>query len=228
MHIGGEEESTGTPPERVARPTIITAFCEYEPPFDVVAMSRRIIDSVPEKYLQSLTQVVLTNTGGLPRDRRRSVTKSRGRKARIRDAKGLYHPASSQRGAWIEVFVDNALDRTGSGWNGWRGRWLQRSTWFRETELCDVLFHEIGHHIHFTVRPEYREKEDVADVWKVRLQRNYIRQRYSLIRSLVGLLQLGWLIDHWVAKTSAKMLAKGHISRAEHEENVGVRKQGKI
>jgi hypothetical protein len=228
MRVSRGDEATVTSFERAARPTIITAFSEYEPPFNIVAMSRRIIDSVPEKYLQGLTQVVLTNAGGLPRDRRRSVTKSRGRKARIKEARGLYHPASQQRGAWIEVFVDNALDRSGSGWDGWRGRWLQRANWFRETELSDVIFHEIGHHIHFTVRPEYREKEDVADVWKVRLQKNYIRQRYRLIRSLVGFLKLGRLIDHWVAKTSAKMLAKGHISRAEHEENVRVRKQPKI
>lgn len=225
MRISGREVATDTPPESSARPAIITAFSEYEPPFDVVAISRRIIDSVPDKYLQGLTQVVLTNTGNLPRDRRRSVTKSRGRKARIKEARGLYHPASHQCGAWIEVFVDNVLDQRGPGWDGWRGRWLQRSNWFRETELSEVLFHEIGHHIHFTVRPEFREKEDVADVWKVRLQRNYIRQRHRLIRSLVGFFQLGRLVDLWVSKSSAKMLNKGLISHAEHEENVRVGKQ---
>lgn len=198
---------------------INTTFSGHEPSFDVVAMTQRIIDSVPDKYLQGLTEVVLTNAGGLPRDRRRSVTKSRGRKVRIKEARGLYHPASQHRGAWIEIFVDNILNR-------WEDSWLQRTRWFRETELAEVLFHEIGHHIHFTVRPEYREKEDVADVWKVRLQRNYVRQRYRLIRSFVGLLRLGRLIDLWVAKTSTKMLAKGYISRAEHEENVGIRKHG--
>lgn len=224
MLINGGEGETGTPPERTVLPSIITAFSEYEPPCDVVALSQRIIESVPKEYLHGLTQVVLTSTGNLARDRRRSVTKSRGRKVRIKEARGLYHPASHQRGAWIEVFVDNVLDRRGQGWDGWRGRWLQRSNWFRETELSDVLFHEIGHHIHFTVRPEYREKEDVADVWKVRLQRNYIRQRHHTIRSLVRFLGLGRMIDGWVAKTSAKMLTKGVISRAEHEENVRVRR----
>lgn len=227
MRISREEDATGTPSERAAHPTIITAFSEYDPPFDVVATSRRTIESVPDKYLQGLTQVVLTNTGSLPRDRRRSVTKSRGRKARIKEARGLYHPGSPQHGAWIEIFVDNVLDRTGKGWNGWIGRLLQRSNWFRETELSEVLFHEIGHHVHFTVRPEYREKEDVADVWRVRLQKNYIRQRYRIVRSLVGFFHLRGLVDHWVAKASVKMLEKGHNSRAEHQENVRVRKQHK-
>jgi hypothetical protein len=225
MLINEGEGATGTPPERTELPSIITAFSDYEPPCNVIALSRRIIDSVPKEYLQGLTQVVLTNTENLARGRRRSVTKSRGRKVRIREARGLYHPASHQCGAWIEVFVDNVLNQRGQGWDGWKGRWLQRSNWFRETELSGVLFHEIGHHIHLTLRPEFREKEDVAEVWKVRLQRNYIRQRHRTIRSLVRFFRLGRIIDGWVAKTSAKMLTKGVISRAEHEENVRVRKQ---
>jgi hypothetical protein len=208
--------------EKRASPLISTAFSGREPSFNVVAMLQRIIDSVPEKYLQGLTEVVLTNTGGLPRSRRRSVSKSRGRKVRIIQARGLYHPTSRQRGAWIEIFLDNTLDRWG---DRWLGRMLSRTTWFRETELSEVLFHEIGHHIHFTVRPEYREKEDVADVWKVRLQRNYIRQRYKFIRAITSFLQVGRLVDCWVSKTSATMLKKGYISRAEHDENAQVRRK---
>jgi hypothetical protein len=208
-----------TPPGLGARPSIITAFSGYEPSFNVVVMLQRIVDSVPEKYLQGLIEIVLTNTGALSRDRRRSVTKARGRKVRIKEARGLYHPASQQRGAWIEIFVDRTLD-------GWGDRWLGRTRWVREAEFSDVLFHEIGHHIHFTVRPEYREKEDVADVWKVRLQRNYIQRRYRLIRSLIRFLHLGGFVDSWFAKTSARMLAKGSISRAEHEENVRGRERG--
>jgi hypothetical protein len=207
--------------ERRARPAITAAFSGHEPSFDVVIMVQRIVDSVPEKYLLGLTEIVLTNAGSLARNRRRSVTKSRGRKVRIKQTRGLYHPASRRHGAWIEIFVDNTLNR-------WASRWLGRMNWFREAELADVLFHEIGHHIHFAVRPEYQETEDVADVWKVRLQRNYFRQRYRLIRSLVGFLQLGRLVDHWVAKTSAKMLKKGYISRAEHDENVRLRKEGNL
>lgn len=202
-----------------ARPSITTAFSGHEPSFDVVSIVQRIIDSVPEKYLQGLTEVVLTNAEGLSRKRRRSVTKSRGRKVRIRRVRGLYHPASRQHGAWIEIFVDNTLNRRGDSWLG-------RITWFRETELSDVLFHEIGHHIHFTISPEYREKEDVADIWKVRLQRNYNRRHHKLLRSLVGFLQLGRLVDRWFAKTSARMLEKGYISKTEHEENVRATRKG--
>jgi hypothetical protein len=158
-------------------PIITLAFSDDEPPFDALSMVTRIVDSVPERFLVGLTEIVLTNASTLPRGRRRGTAMSRGRKVRIKETGGLYHYASDQRGAWIEIFVDSVLRRWGTGW-------LSRTNWFRETELSEVLFHEIGHHIHHTVRPEYREKEDVADVWRVRLQRNYIRQRYRWVRLL--------------------------------------------
>lgn len=41
-----------------------------------------------------------------------------------------------------------------------------------------VLFHELGHHIHHTIRPEYTEKEDVAENWAAKLTVNLIRKRY--------------------------------------------------
>lgn len=35
----------------------------------------------------------------------------------------------------------------------------------REISIGEVLYHELGHHIHACARPEHREKEDVADDW---------------------------------------------------------------
>lgn len=216
--------ASGEIQQKQDRPTITTAFSNYEPAFDAVAMVRRIMDSVPEKYLRGLGEVVLTNTGALPRHRRRSVSKSRGRKVRLKQARGMYHPASQKSGAWIEIFVGNTLNCWGSGW-------LQRTNWFRETELSQVLFHEIGHHIHFTIRPEHREKEDLADVWKVRLQKKYIRQRYgclSWIRPLIRVSQLGRLVGFLNAKVSARAVANGQISRSEHEESLRAREHDDV
>ena len=48
----------------------------------------------------------------------------------------------------------------------------------REIGIGHVLFHEIGHHIHTTMRPEHLEKEDVADRWAGKLNRTFIRKRY--------------------------------------------------
>jgi hypothetical protein len=222
MNIGDSSVAldSGT---KAARPTVQAFFSDYEPPFDAVPIVQRMLDSVPRKYLVGLGQVVLTNASGLPRKLSRAVTKSRHRKVRLGQAAGLYHPASNGKPAWIEIFVDNTL-------RGWESGWWLRIPLIREGKLADVLFHEIGHHIHFTCRPEYREKEDVADVWLVRLGDNYNRQRFPwmsrfgrIIRSL-----LGPFFDRQRRKLLLRMLQEGSISRAEYEERVSKSKPGAV
>jgi hypothetical protein len=68
-------------PSSQRRPLVSRSFSEYEPPFDPVPIVQHMINSVPEKYLMLLREVVLTNASGLTRKRRRSVTKARGRTA---------------------------------------------------------------------------------------------------------------------------------------------------
>jgi hypothetical protein len=46
------------------------------------------------------------------------------------------------------------------------------------TPVGHVLFHDLGHHIHRLIRPEYKEKEGLADKWAGRLSANFIRRRY--------------------------------------------------
>src|ERR1700756_1634619 len=135
------------------RPRITERYSGYSPAFELTPIVSRILDSVPPKYLMGLSEVVLTSSSGLPRKLRRSVTKSRKRKVWIREARGLYHPARPREEAWIEIFVDNTFRTWEKGW------WLKVS-YLREILLADVLFHEIGHHIHETAHSEYRDKED--------------------------------------------------------------------
>jgi hypothetical protein len=52
-----------------------------------------------------------------------------------------------------------------------------------------VLFHEIGHHVHATVAPEYLEKEDVADAWAKRLWKKFARQKYWFLVPVAPLLR---------------------------------------
>jgi hypothetical protein len=203
-------------------PNITTSYSGYDPPFDLVPIVRRMLESVPEDYLLGLGEVVLTNASGLARKRRRSVSKSRRRKVSMMEARGLYHPAFNGSHAWIEIFVDNTLRGRETGW------WL----WIpllRESKIGDVLFHEIGHHIHFSYRPEYREREDVADVWKVRLEKRYARSRFPWMARLGRLIRplLGSFIDSQRAKVELRMLHMGQISRAEYEESMRTLKSGK-
>lgn len=168
-----------------------------------------MLDSIPKKYLDGLSEVVLTNTSGMSRERRRSVTKSRKRKIRMLNARGLYHPAWQREPAWIEIFVDNTI----RGWE--KGIWL-RLPFIREGKLGDVLFHEVGHHIHFTIRPEYKEREDVADTWKAKLQRNYNRSRRPWLRAIT--FPIRPLIRALMRPMYRIMFRKGMISHAEFDE----------
>jgi hypothetical protein len=191
------------------RPTVVTNFSGYVPPFDVAPIVERMLASVPPKYLIGLKEVVLTNSSGLSRKRRRSVTKSRKHKVKIVEARGLYHQAWHDNLAWIEILVDNTLKYWEKGW------WLKLS-FLRESALGDVLFHEIGHHIHFTTRPEYREKEDVADTWKVRLERIYLRGRHPVMHAIGYLLRpLTTVLRRALSKP---MVKRGAMSRAEFDE----------
>jgi hypothetical protein len=195
------------------RPRITEGYSAYSPPFQVAPIIEKMLESVPARYLVGLSEVVLTNASGLARERRRSVARARKRKVKILGARGLYHPAWQGREAWIEIFVDNTIKM----WE--RGVWL-RFKYSRELALSDVLFHEIDHHIHFTKRREYREKEDVADVWKVRLERHYFANRYPLLRAIVRGFRtpFGPFFDNLSIRSLRMQLRKGWISRVEFEE----------
>lgn len=194
---------------------MIVSFNAYKPPFDPAPIVHRMLDSVPRAYLAGLGAVVLSNASGLSGKRRKTRVKSRKRRAGLVAAKGLYHPASRGNNAWIEIFVDNTLQ----GWE--KGCWL-RIPYIRELSISDVLFHEVGHHVHRAVRPEYREKEDVADVWKVRLQRRYNRQRFRWIRVIRRIVRpfFGVFLERQRDKLNGWMLKRGQISRAEYLERV--------
>jgi hypothetical protein len=196
-----------------AHPDVVERYTGYTPPFDVTALTGKLLASVPSRYLHGLSRIVLTNAGDLSRKLRRQVTKSRGRKVKVRETRGLYHPASKNEPAWIEIFVDNTL-------RAWERGWWLKLRYLREELIGDILFHEIGHHIHFVVRPEYRETEDVADVWKVRLSRNYSRKAYPLLRAVARTVKFltGNFLDRFARKSAERALEKGLISRAEFEE----------
>jgi hypothetical protein len=131
------------------------------------------------------------------------------------ECRGLYHQAWNGNRAWIEIFVDNTLKH-------WEKGFSLRIPFIHEDLLGGVLFHEIGHHIHFAARPEYREKEDVADVWKIRLERIYFRQRFPLLRAFVRLLTFlcGPFYKRLRVKLMKNQLQKCWISRAEYEEEI--------
>jgi len=89
---------------------------------------------------------------------------------------GYYNPAWLGEAAYIELYVDKICRPLPRPLN-----WIPL---VRDLVVGRVLFHEIGHHIHSTTRPEHREREDVADEWGERLLRTAILKRHRYARLL--------------------------------------------
>lgn len=147
---------------------ITESYINYVPPVDCCAAVKRLLATVPEKYLVGLDSVVLCNLSGQSRKIRTGTLPRRGRRIRREEVAGLYHQEWQGEKAWIQVFVDQIEMPPRSL------RWIRS---LPDLMLGQVLYHELGHHIH-TLRPEYLEREDVADRWAARFSRNHLRRRY--------------------------------------------------
>ncbi len=153
------------------------SYKDYKPPVNIIEVIQTLIRYVPHKYLTGLKTIVLTNSTGLSRNRRRSKTLSRRRKVQISGSLGLYHQQWKETPAWIEIFVDNVV-------NTWPNILLKIPP-IRDIAFAGILYHELGHHIHKVIRPEYSEREDVAEKWDIRLTRSYVRKRYWYLLPLL-------------------------------------------
>ncbi len=162
---------------------IYEQYRDYQPPFDTKRTVARMLAVVPEKYLTGLGSIVLTCEGALTGKRARRMTWSRGKKVPTAKARGLYHPRWGSDPAWIELHIDSIF---------YKYPWpLLRLKFFREMQLGDTFFHELGHHIHAQHRPEFKEKEDVAEIWKRKGQRVYVRKRFWFLSPVIAVTR--WL-----------------------------------
>jgi len=161
---------------------VVEAYNQYQPPAGFRRGVETLLAGVPERCLAGLGQVILRDAEGLLRRERRSKTRSRGRKVPLSACRGLYHASRSGRSAHVELFVDNIVDSWPSG--------LLRIPFLRDIAISETLFHELGRHMHATVAPEFREREDVADAWRKRLRRHYFRRRYWYLLPLLWPLSL--------------------------------------
>jgi hypothetical protein len=130
----------------------------------------QLLLTVPDKFLNGLDCILLTNEAALPRKDRVGKVWSRKRKAHKSRVLGRYHGRSRSSLPYIELRVDKIV-------RGLPAVPL-RIAFLRELWFGHVLFHEVGHHIHHTIRPEHTEREDVADKWAGKLNANFIRKKY--------------------------------------------------
>jgi hypothetical protein len=151
-------------------PQIVVDYRSYTPNVDVVRIVQSLMQRVPAQFLRSLRQVTLTNIGAGPRHERRRRVRSRGLKRHATDALAVYHKASRSGAAEIEIFVDQVLDGI--------PRVVQLIPPIRDLLFARTLYHELGHHIHYTSHPQRGEPEDIADEWARKFIASFVRAKY--------------------------------------------------
>jgi hypothetical protein len=164
---------------------VVEAYVNYTPALNYGRMVERLLATVPEKYLNGLDSVVLFNMSGVPQRDKRGSIRRRKRRMKRAHAAGLYHPAWRGQKPWIQLFVDQIplLPRP-----------LRRIDPLCDLLLGSVFYHELGHHAH-TLRPEFKEKEDVADSWAGRFAANHIKKAYWYLHPPLKFVAL---IRRWV------------------------------
>lgn len=157
------------------------AYSGYRPPVNVVKVVRRLLARVPDQYVRGFDCVVLTNLSGQPRRKRLGKTISRGGRIANSRIAGLYHGKWKGQLPWIELYVDQIL-------KNWP-RWTLWIPFARDLAIADTFYHELGHHVHLFIRPEYREKEDVADDWQRKFMKTFLRGEYWYLMPLAKLVK---------------------------------------
>jgi hypothetical protein len=181
--------------ESQSGPQIIVAFQNYAPPFDAEKAVRRMLRDVPLKFLHGLHTIVLTNVSALSRKERDRKTWGR-RRVALGETFGYYTQEWHGEPARITLLFDNVEKRWGRSW--------LRFGFTRDAVLADLLYHEIGHHIHRLHVPEYEGRENVAEKWSKKLWGKFLRHQYWYLMPLFY--PLAWI--NGLGKTIAKQFRK--------------------
>lgn len=158
------------------------AYRGYSPPVDVTRVVRRLLNEVPDRYTRGLSCIVLTNLSGQPRRHRVGKTTSRGRRIAVSRVLGFYHRRWQGQPPWIELYVDQIFRRM--------PRWTLWIPFVKYAIVARTFYHELGHHVHLFIRPEYREKEGVAEDWRKKFSARFLRSKYWYLIPVAKLITL--------------------------------------
>ena len=130
--------------------------------------------SLPLQHVGGLQSVILTDSASIGKGKTQRVT---GRKYDRNACRGFYHREWRGQPAWIQLVTDNILVGFPTS--------LLRFQLFRDLEVGETLYHEVGHHLHLTVGAAGRGGEETAAYWCKRLSGIHFRRRYWYLRPVV-------------------------------------------
>jgi hypothetical protein len=166
---------------------VVEYYRGYSPPFNASHTVRLLLRHIPDKYLDGIHSVTLTNSQST-RLLRRGKIKWQKRKVNMADCRGFY------RAGQVVLLVDQILLDF--------PHYLLRLPLFQAYLIGEVLYHEVGHHIHRVKKRDGRDKEFVADEWGEKLLRSFIRKRYWYLSSVAVAYRLFVQpVEGWLRKT---------------------------
>ncbi|HKY45006.1 MAG TPA: hypothetical protein VJM50_18085 [Pyrinomonadaceae bacterium] len=150
---------------------IVEQYYDYRPPVGVYGSVEVLLRYVPEEHLEGLRTITVTNSAYMGKALRGKFTQEK-RRFRSADCRGMYW------GGEIWLILDKICD----------AELLVIIPPLRTFFLGEVLYHEIGHHIHAMQQPGFKkDKEAFADEWRDRLMGSFLRQRYWYLHGVLKL-----------------------------------------
>lgn len=181
-----------------SKPKLVAQYRDYSPPVDVSRSLRVLLRNVPAEHLVGLYRITLTNSECVKGSYRGKLWSEK-RRIRPSDCLGLYHNGH------ILLLMDQIFLGCPEV--------LLLLPVIKTFVIGEVLYHEIGHHIHRIQEPGYRaDREAFADQWKDTLMNQYLRRHYWY---LAGLVRLVAACLHPIVRRWGKYLAKDIPSVAE-------------
>src|SRR5688572_27469408 len=130
------------------------------------------MSNVPPEHLTDLRKVVLTNSTSLL-NRYKGKYDFDGERLRLGELRGFYGNGQ------ICLVIDQILRHYPDS--------FMLVPIFKTFAIGDILYHELGHHIHRRAEPGYRDnREAVADEWRDKLLVAFFKKRYWYLDKLLG------------------------------------------
>lgn len=127
---------------------------------------------VPAEHVEGLHKIVMTNSASLLSSSKGKFVAEDGKRFRAADCRGLYSNGN------IFLVIDQILRHYPEA--------FLLVPFIKRLAIGEVLYHELGHHIHRREQPGYRDnREAVADEWSDELMATFFKARYWYLKPVV-------------------------------------------
>jgi hypothetical protein len=140
-------------------PFKICEYYQFKPEFNIHKVIEDLLLGIPQEYLEGLGAVVICDSDSFMEHYETDHTPL-----------GRYnHPIEKDELPWIEVVIDTLIQELGG---------FAKIPFIRDLIIGNTLYHEIGHHINRKESLEKAQAEKIAEKWRKKLSKYYLKRKY--------------------------------------------------